>query len=307
MSDLRDELPILRAASADEPAQTFAPVPELTVGQMLQQARQARGFSLQDVSERLKVSVKRLEALEADRFETGAALQVGRAMVASLARQLGLNPQELLAKMPQAATVSIVPTPHEGRGSYRPGGKSSAWPAGLPSLPRIWWLTAVFLGLAGFVFLMPYADQWWASVRTVQAPLAALPSSSAPLVEPTAPTPVPEAPASELALASASTPVAVAVATPQASVAATLAAPAPTALPLIVFKAHGPTWVEVIDANGQVLLRRTLTNAETVQTGGTLPLSVVVGRADHTEVTVRSMPYPLDAVTTENVARFKVQ
>jgi len=86
-----------------------------------------------------------------------------------------------------------------------------------------------------------------------------------------------------------------------------VAASAPAALPLIAFKAHGPTWVEVVDANGQVLLRRTLTNAETVQTGGTLPLSVVVGRADHTEVTVRSMPYPLDTVTTENVARFKVQ
>lgn len=311
MSDLRDELPILRAASAEDSAQPAAPA--LSVGQLLQQARQARALSLQDLSDRLKVPVKRLEALEADQFESGPALQVGRALVASVARQLGLNPQELLAKMPQAATVSIVPVPHEAQGSYRPSSKSSPRSASVQSMPRIWWLTGIFLVLSGFVFLMPYAEQWWASLRPAPATveLAVQAAAPAPVAAPAAPPPMQDAssaavaqPASVAAQASAAASAAPAR---QASAPAALPASAPAALPLIAFKAHGPTWVEVIDANGQILLRRTLTNAETVQTSGALPLSVVVGRADHTEVTVRSMPYPLDAVTTENVARFKVQ
>ena len=317
MSDLRDELPILRAASAEASAHPGAAVPELSVGQLLQQARQARALSLQDLSDRLKVPVKRLEALEADQFETGPALQVGRAMVASLARQLGLNPQELLAKMPQAATVSIVPAPHEGSGSYRPSASAGSRSSRLQSMPRIWWLTGIFLVLAGFVFLLPYAEQWFTSVRS--APDATvLPSvpvqGAASVAGPAAPAPAAPVPATSAATAEPIQPSVAAPASASASAAPmrqasapAVAASAPTALPLIAFKAHGPTWVEVVDANGQVLLRRTLTNAETVQTGGTLPLSVVVGRADHTEVTVRSMPYPLDTVTTENVARFKVQ
>lgn len=315
MSDLRDELPILRAASAEESAQPAAPA--LSVGQLLQQARQARALSLQDLSDRLKVPVKRLEALEADQFEGGPALQVGRALVASVARQLGLNPQELLAKMPQAATVSIVPVPHEAQGSYRPSSKSSPRSASVQSMPRIWWLTGIFLVLSGFVFLMPYAEQWWASLRPAPATVelavqAAAPAPvSAPVAVPAAPPPMQEASTAAVAqppsVAAQASAAASAAPARQASAPTALPASAPAALPLIAFKAHGPTWVEVIDANGQILLRRTLTNAETVQTSGALPLSVVVGRADHTEVTVRSMPYPLDAVTTENVARFKVQ
>ena len=268
---------------------------------------------MQDLSDRLKVPVKRLEALEADQFESGPALQVGRAMVASVARQLGLDAQALLAKMPQAATVSIVPVPHEAQGSYRPSSKSSPRSASVQSMPRIWWLTGIFLVLSGFVFLMPYAEQWWASLRPAPATveLAVQAVAPAPVAAPAAPAPMQEASTAAVAqppsVAAQASAAASAAPARQASAPAALPASAPAALPLIAFKAHGPTWVEVIDANGQILLRRTLTNAETVQTSGALPMSVVVGRADHTEVTVRSMPYPLDAVTTENVARFKVQ
>ena len=311
MSDLRDELPILRAASADE---SMPPVPtpiELSVGQMLQQARQARGWSLEAVSERMKVSVKRLAALEADQFETGPALQVGRAMVASLARQLGLNPQDLLAKMPEAPSAHIVPTPQQSPGSYRTGGQSSSRSGGGQLMPRLWWLTALFLVLAGLVFLMPYAQQWVAPTPPVPSSVAPAPSIPPQVPESATSTPTPEASAfagaQSSASATASPSSAAVVPTPPASTPAALATASAPALPLIAFKAHGPTWVEVIDASGQVLLRRTLANSESVQTGGALPLSVVVGRADHTEVTVRSIPFPLDTVTTENVARFKVQ
>jgi len=40
---------------------------------------------------------------------------------------------------------------------------------------------------------------------------------------------------------------------------------------------------------------------------GVLPLSVVVGRADVTDVFVRGKPLELNAVSRENVARFEVK
>jgi cytoskeleton protein RodZ len=51
-----------------------------------------------------------------------------------------------------------------------------------------------------------------------------------------------------------------------------------------------------------------LSQGETAGASGALPLSVIVGRADVTEVEVRGKPFSLDAVTSkDNVARFEVK
>jgi cytoskeleton protein RodZ len=76
--------------------------------------------------------------------------------------------------------------------------------------------------------------------------------------------------------------------------------------PVLVFKARGSTWVEVTDAKGTVLLRRTLAASEAAEVLGDLPLAVVVGRADHTDVLVRGAPFSLEMHSQDNVARFKV-
>ena len=76
---------------------------------------------------------------------------------------------------------------------------------------------------------------------------------------------------------------------------------------LVVFKARASSWIEVTDAKGVVVLRKTLQAGETSAANGALPLSVVVGRADATEVTVRSKPFDLAALAKDNVARFEVK
>jgi cytoskeleton protein RodZ len=78
------------------------------------------------------------------------------------------------------------------------------------------------------------------------------------------------------------------------------------ASPVILFKARGNTWVEVTDAKGVVLLRRTLVMSEAAEVNGALPMSVVVGRADHTDVIVKGQTFALEPYIQENVARFKV-
>ena len=69
----------------------------------------------------------------------------------------------------------------------------------------------------------------------------------------------------------------------------------------------GSSWVEVTDAKGAVLMRRNLAEGEAVGTSGALPLSVVVGRADVTEVEIKGKPFNLSPIAKDNVARFEVK
>jgi cytoskeleton protein RodZ len=63
----------------------------------------------------------------------------------------------------------------------------------------------------------------------------------------------------------------------------------------------------VTDAQGGIQIRRTISEGEVVGVSGPLPLTVVIGRADITEVEVRGKPFALPAFTRENVARFEVK
>jgi len=72
-------------------------------------------------------------------------------------------------------------------------------------------------------------------------------------------------------------------------------------------KAKGTSWVEVTDGNGVVQIRKTLGAGEAVSASGVLPLSVVVGRVDNTEVQVRGKDYDLSRIARDNVAKFEVK
>jgi cytoskeleton protein RodZ len=76
---------------------------------------------------------------------------------------------------------------------------------------------------------------------------------------------------------------------------------------LVVFKAKGATWVEVIDAKGIVQLRKTLSAGDVASASGALPLSVVIGRADVLEVEVKGKAFSLASIVKDNVARFEVK
>jgi cytoskeleton protein RodZ len=78
--------------------------------------------------------------------------------------------------------------------------------------------------------------------------------------------------------------------------------------PIVVgFKVRGPSWVEVTDSKGTVQLRKTMAAGEYVSASGSLPLTVVVGRADVTDVEVRGKAFSLAGLSKDNVARFEVK
>ena len=56
-----------------------------------------------------------------------------------------------------------------------------------------------------------------------------------------------------------------------------------------------------------VQLRKTMANGESASASGALPLTVVVGRVDSTDMLVRGKVFDLAAVAKDNVARFQIK
>jgi len=312
-----------------------APTALPTAGQMLHNARRSVGLSLEELAARVKVPVARLQALEEDRFDSWPDMNVVRAVAASVCRHVRLDSAIILARLPKpekkvwASAVADSPVGFRDKDGFKMRSAS-----GVGRLPLA--LLALALALAALgLYVGPMLHVWVDRVWPGQALIAAAPAPAAvpePVLPPDAePTDTrvgataPEAAASlplavgALAAASQAAPVAATVSAPQAaaskavggsSVAGKLAsAPSSaTTSPLLVFKARGLTWVAVSDANGVSLLRKTLAAGESASAaGGALPLWVVVGRADHTDVEVRGQAFKLEPSAPDNVARFKVQ
>jgi cytoskeleton protein RodZ len=114
---------------------------------------------------------------------------------------------------------------------------------------------------------------------------------------------VPQA-ASNVALAAAAGSAAAPGANAAAASPAPVAAAASAALQL---RARAPSWIEVQDANSQVLLSRHLKPGETVSLAGALPMRVKIGNAVATELVFRGQPLDLAASTRDNVARLELK
>jgi len=267
---------------ADVPLAEKAP----SVGQQLQRARLDLGMSLESLSARLKVSVPRLQAFENNQFEKGHNLHSGRAMVASVARFLGLDAQAVLAQLPQPTPQGPAPGMHEAAGGFAKETRRTMLRDAPGPVSPVWWIALVLLLLAGLIYFYPQIAQI-AQMGQAALTAAAQPEPQDAAVQAMPAASMPEAPALPTALDRG---------------ASTLK----LAQPVLVFKARGSTWIEVTDAKGTVLLRRTLAASEAAEVLGDLPLVVVVGRADHTDVWLRGVLFSLETHTQDNVARFKV-
>jgi cytoskeleton protein RodZ len=279
---------------ADTPLAEKAP----SVGQQLQRARLDMGMSLESLSARLKVSVPRLQAFENDQFEKGPNLHSGRAMVASVARFLGLDAQALLAQLPQPTPLGPTLALQEAAGGFNKETRLTMLRDAPGPVSPVWWIALVLLLLAGLIYFYPQIAQMSQAALSAAAPQPSAPATPTPQPEPQDAA-VQAMPA---ALPAASMPEAAALPTALDRGASTLK----LAQPVLVFKSRGSTWIEVTDAKGTVLLRRTLAASEAAEVLGDLPLAVVVGRADHTDVWVRGVLFSLETHTQDNVARFKV-
>lgn len=278
----------------------------LSAGAMLKAAREASGLHIAALAVAMKVPVKKLEALEADRFDQMPDAVFVRALAAGVCRALKIDATPIMERLPKSATPRLG---GDDRGINAPFSmpNNSRQIALLDFLARPAVLAVIAL-LLGIVVLVLFPDARVGSVKgdiePVALPAAAAADHSAAAVQlfpnATEPVSVASAPISQ----SAPIQPAVSIAAEVFPKAAEINAPVTD---VVAFKVRGTSWLEVKDAKGVVQLNTTLKVGESATAAGALPLSVVIGRADVTDVQVRGKPFPLDTITKDNVARFEVK
>jgi curved DNA-binding protein CbpA len=124
---IRLEREVSRPAMTPPPVAVPAPsaspsgvayVPEATswTGEVLRNVREARGISIQQISERTKVSRHHIESIEADRFAALPAPVYLRGILLGLARELRLDGQKVARSyLERMAAASGAPTPASRR------------------------------------------------------------------------------------------------------------------------------------------------------------------------------------------------
>lgn len=285
----------------------------MTAGQLLKAARQAAGLHLAILAVNLKVSVRQLEALEADQYRNDHSPVFVRGLASSVCRQLRIDPAPILALLPP--TTNYLEPDGLTRQSPASGtafGNLDTSSSGRQTLA--WGAALAMLALIAALVWLPGPSQWaWlddvtaylsqsqpsAPERTLTTepesvlltppplvdavPAAALPNSSAPMNAPSTgtgavPVPVPA----------------------RQSLAPELAAP-------LSFKATQSSWIEVRTGQDQVLWSGILNPGESHQLAVPQTLKVVVGRADAIAVTYKGQSFDLQPHTKVNVARFEVK
>lgn len=290
-------------------------------GAMLRAAREAQGLHIAMLAVSLKVPVKKLEALEAERYDLLPDTVFVRALASSVCRALGIDAAPVLATLPRSdvprikSSVAGLNTTFNdaSRGSGRRLLSHFGKPLGLA-------MVLLVLGIFAVVFLPAgtSSERVLAMLpggNSSLPPIASVPLESEPLPAVTSSLQVSEVLPPLVVINSADMPVRAAG---QASPPVLNALASTPALPLdVVSGAHtgevlslralGASWVEVVDAKGVLQLRKTLLKDEVVPVTGALPLVVVLGRADLVAVTVRGQPFDAISIAKDNVARFEVK
>lgn len=269
-------------------------------GAMLRTARERQGLHIAALAASIKVSPRKLEALEADRFDELPDLAFARALAQTVCRAVKIDPEPVLALLPRPhggdrleQVASGLKTPFRERESHEEGSELSF--VGRP----IFWAPAIVLLSAAVLYLLPQNPFGPAEPAPADAPVISL-----PLTPPAASGAAPQADAAPAAEPAAPGPV---VDTVHSAPPADAVASDVTATALLVVRASEEAWVEVRDAGGNVLLSRTLQAGEAVGLDGTLPLRATLGNAAATQLSFRGQPLDVAREARDNVARLELK
>jgi cytoskeleton protein RodZ len=262
-----------------------------TAGAMLRQARQAQGLHIVALAAAMKVTPRKLELLESDRFDELLDATFARALAQAVCRVLKIDAEPVLAKLPAPSGHGLdrvaggINAPFRERSTRS---EPASWL--LLKKPAVW---GPLLILAGAAAIWLFPKGMWTSSRQPASP------ASAPAA---------------VALATAPTAVVETVRPPpqDAASAVAVASPSPGETPAttpstLMLRTSGQSWVEVIDARGQPLLLRLLQPGESVGIEGAAPLRVIIGNVAVTQMSFRGQPVDLKASARDNVARLELK
>lgn len=302
-------------ATGDTPIAEPTPTAE-TAGSLLRQARVAKGLHIAALATSIKVAPRKLELLEADRYDELPGATFTRALAQTVCRTLKIDASPVLALLPQPADQGLSQLSRGLNEPFRdkPGRRV---PSDLSFLKNPIVIAALVLVVASAVmYLLPagwVADlaQQASGTGMREGDAASAPVSTtstvvtlpSPAVAPSASDPAPpmalpaSAPASSAEAASAP---AAAASLPVAATAA------PAASGALLLRAKEQSWVEVIDGRGNALMSRLLEAGETVGLDGPTPLRVRIGNASATQVSFRGRPVDL-VPSRDNVAKLELR
>jgi cytoskeleton protein RodZ len=290
-------------------------------GARLRAAREAAGLSLDQVAHQLKLAPRQVRALEEESFGELPGRTFSRGFVRNYARLLHLDAQDLLAHLPDAAQAPALgsPTLHS-TGTMMAELPSAGAPK--PGLGR-WLIPLILIGC----IVAAAAYEWYRGGLTNnaeparslpdttdrRAPAAAAPAmvlpnplvgstpTAAPLAEAPQGTP-PQGAMSQNAPSAAS--MRDSVATP---VSASTSPSAATDEATVLLTYRGPSWTEIRDRSGQLVIARLVSSDSMEPVTGTPPFDVVLGNARAVTLVFRGKSIDLSPFTRQNVARLTLQ
>lgn len=305
-------------------------------GALLRAAREKQGLHIAALAAAIKVSPRKLDALENDRWAELPDATFTRALAQTVCRTLKVDPRPILDKLPAASAV-VLQTQDSGLNTpfrERPGPEEPG--LSLAAVKPMMWVAALLMVAAVAIYLLPADWLQRGPAATLAAPAPA-PSASDATVSLAASVPDAANPASAATAAVAASGIAPmfmaeaasapaangepvfasAPPAPTASVAAPPAllpaAPAATATlaasgaGVVKLKATKASWIEVRDAKGSILLSRIVAPGEDVGLDGSLPIRLTIGNAAATQLAFRGQPVDLAPRTRDNVARVELQ
>lgn len=285
-----------------QPAPEASANPAVSVGASLRQAREAADLSLGDVADRLKLSLRQLEAIECDDFEALPGAAFVRGFVRNYARFLELDDAPLMAMLDTRFPSSLSSEPDLGTATDAATDTAPVVPA------RRGFALA---GLAGGLILLLGVGWWW-SQRPAE-PESEAPQGLQPMLT--------EQAASPIVAESAASVSGPAVGTDAASVASVpktapvLSAPVPASAPAAASTNAGEAlelnlkasaWVSVTDADGKKLVFATLPAGTQRSLAGKPPFKVVIGNAPNVELRYKGQPVDLAARTRGTTAKLEL-
>lgn len=271
--------------------------PGASAGALLRAAREKQGLHLGALAAAIKVTPRKLEALEGDRLDELPDLTFARALAQTVCRALRTDAAPVLALLPLAPQTGPrldhmgggLNTPfHDRPGQRRP---SESPLKGKPIL----WATGGVLVAAAVVALLP--EQGVGTRVVAPGPAASAASLAAAASAQAAREPLPAASGALVETVFSAPPEPAGSAPDGASVPAG---------PLLL-RASAETWVEVVDGAGQNLISRNLQAGEAVGLDGAMPLRVRIGNVAGMTLSFRGQPVDLQPVTRDNVARLELK
>ncbi len=233
-------------------------------GDWLRRQRELREISLRDIAERTKISLRYLEAMEADRFDLLPAPIFAKGFLREYARYVGLSPDDVVNHYLSVHHPEELAEPKEDT-KVRPRPKPVD-PG--PTPVRRTWSWGLLLALAGLILLVLVALLAWFVDHRHKEPSNA--SQAPPIAAPP--------------------PVQIAA---QPAAAAKPAPPPPSAPIQVSLDFSKDCWVEAV-SDGKNRVAELRIQGESMQLEAQKSLTLTLGNAGVVDMRVNGYPFPLN-------------